>query len=495
LEPKPLTAPTLDLETIAIDLGGVVEGDEVVAPGPLYARDGEEPSRAVIRVRPAPELMWGVAVTCREHDGDAGFRLLAIDYVRKRLDLPVPLAANDNKPAANDNIGISLLSFADYKEQDGGSSADAVIRGLVRSGTLIAIGGRPGSGKTALMLAMAEALDAGKPFLERETQPTTVAYIAAEDGGDIANRLEAMGNENIKIVQSPEGLPLTKPARAKDVAREIIRQAKAIDPERNVMLVVDTLRAALGGVSVLEDKTTSPALNALREVAEAEGAVIAVLNHTNRENNKATKGETLEAVAALELVLLEGDGGWFTIYVGKNRSGPGHRNIGKVRYTSAPVGDVTAAIVDEIVADDTVADNEPKERGPSPNARILEGIIRSALLLSTEYRMPFGTVGPRVKVAFIEALRAEFYARKEGSQDTKKKAFNRALSHWIDNGLVMRGEDRDIAFVWFARNETGQRDGTVPNQASVPSVPIDERDGTGGDIGICPVCPGDEATA
>lgn len=350
---------------------------------------------------------------------------------------------------ANDNSSVRLLSYEEFKAQENGT-AEAIIKGLVRTGTLIAVGGRPGAGKTALMVAIADTLDRGEPFLGRETRETTVAYIAAEDGGDVANRLEAIGNTSIKIVKSTEGFPLTDPKKAVMIAKEIVRQAKAIDPDRHVMLVVDTLRAALGGQSVLDDKYTSPALNGLREVAEAEGVVIAVLNHTNRENNKATKGETLEAVTALELVLLDGDGGWHTIYVGKNRSGPGQRNIGKVKYTSVQIGDVTAAIIDEMVADDAPASDEPKERRAPANPKLLEDIIRTAMMESETYLMPFGSDGPKVKAVDIAALRAKFYARKAGLADSKLKAFNRAMSYWLERKWIVRGDFGAEGAIWYA---------------------------------------------
>lgn len=352
--------------------------------------------------------------------------------------------------AANDNTGVQLLSYEEFKAQDKGT-ADAVIKGLVRTGTLIAVGGRPGAGKTALMVAIADTLDKGDPFLGRETKETTVAYIAAEDGSDVANRLEAIGNTSIKIVKSPDGFPLTNPKRAKEIALQVVKLAKALDSSRHVMIVVDTLRAALGGQSVLEDKYTSPALNALREVAEAEGVVVAVLNHTNRENNKATKGETLEAVTALELVLLDGEGDWHTIYVGKNRSGPPHRNIGRVKYTSVQIGDVTAAIIDEMMADDTPPGDEPKERKPSDNAKLLEGIIRTALLDSETYLTPFGSDGPRVKAADVVTIRERFYARKVGKPDSKLKAFNRSLDYWLRREWIVKGDFGPEGAIWYAR--------------------------------------------
>jgi archaellum biogenesis ATPase FlaH len=361
---------------------------------------------------------------------------------------------------ANDNSPVRLLSYEEYKAQEHGT-ADAIIKGLVRTGTLIAVGGRPGAGKTALMVGIADTLDRGDLFLGRETKPTTVAYIAAEDGGDVANRLEAIGNTSIKIVKSVDGFPLTEPKKATAIAREIVRQAKALDPDKHVMLVVDTFRAALGGQSVLEDKYTSPALNGLREVAESEGVVIAVLNHTNRENNKATKGETLEAVTALELVLLDGDSGWYTIYVGKNRSGPGQRNIGKVRYTSVQVGDVTAAIIDEMVADDTPVSDEPKERKTPDNARMLEGIIRTAILDSETYLNPFGADGPRVRAADIAALREKFYGRKSGLADSKLKAFNRSLEYWLRKEWIVQGDFGIEGAIWFASK--GEEAGHMSN--------------------------------
>lgn len=373
--------------------------------------------------------------------------LKVVSSTSKPRDAFVPLTM---AIAANDNLGVQLLSYAEFKAQDHGTAA-AVIKGLVRTGTLIAIGGRPGAGKTALMVAIADALDSGEPFLGRETSLTTVAYIAAEDGSDVANRLEAIENASIKIVKTVDGFTLTKHEKAATIVREVIRQAKVLNPDRYVMVVVDTLRAALGGQSVLEDRVVSPALNALREVAEAEGAVIAILNHTNRENNKATKGETLEAVTALEIVLLDGDGGWYNVYIGKNRSGPGQRNIGRVRYTSVQIGDVTAAIIDQMVADDTPVSDAPKERAPSDNARLFRDITSNAITLSTQVLTPFGHKGPKVKAVAISELRKDFYARKAGSADTKAKAFMRSLDYWLGKQWIVKGDFGHEGAVWLAQ--------------------------------------------
>ncbi len=285
-------------------------------------------------------------------------------YVRDGKDLVADIARAHKKSGEHDNgqasgsgngqanpgqaPNVQLLSWHEYRERHKDHGGTFLVRELVRAGTLISINGRPGAGKTALMLELARCLDAGEPFLDRETKQSIVAYIAAEDESDIANRLEALELDGVMIVTSEEGVPLSKPDRAAAIIREVIRQAREKWPDREIFIPFDTLRAGLDGQSVLDDRFTSPALNKLRKVAEDEGVVICIVNHTNRENPKQTKGETLESTVALELILLEGEGGWFELHVGKNRSGPPRRQIGRMRCTSIQVGDVEAAVIDRI---------------------------------------------------------------------------------------------------------------------------------------------------
>nr|WP_281421943.1 AAA family ATPase [Rhizobium aethiopicum] len=348
------------------------------------------------------------------------------------------------------------MNFQEYRSNEKRSSVGFLVSGLMRLGTVIAIGGRPGSGKTALAVALGQALDQGESFLGREVKSAAVAYIAIEDANDVANRLEALEANGVLLVQSAEGLPLAKPAQAKAIIVEIIRQARQRKPGRPVLVVIDTFRAALGGVSVLEDKATSPALNALRELAEAENAVIAILNHTNRQDPRQTKGETLEAVAALEMILLPGESGWQMIHVGKNRSGPGNRQIGRLRLTSVNVGDVEAAIAEEIIADEQPGGGGTKERKPGANQSLVLKLLKREVLASgVDYR-PYGNNGPQVKAVREDVLRDEFIKLKAGDvRDTKVKAFNRALDWLLERAEVVRKEDcAGVGMIWFAsRND------------------------------------------
>ncbi|RUV24872.1 MULTISPECIES: AAA family ATPase [unclassified Mesorhizobium] len=350
---------------------------------------------------------------------------------------------------------VRLLNYREYRQHLSSSTAGgSLIKGLVRVGTLISMNGRPGAGKTALLIEIARCLDAGEPFLGRETKQAVVVYIAAEDEIDVLNRVEAQGLDTVMIVVSEEGVPLTKPDRAVAIVREAIRQARERFPGREVFIPFDTLRAGLDGQSVLDDRFTSPALNKLRKLAEDERVVIAISNHTNRENPKQTKGETLEAVVALELILLETDGGWFELHVGKNRAGPGRRQIGRLRYTSIDLGDVEASVVDEIVAVDGVVAPAEKVRKLGGNQALVMSLIRNAVLDHGFQFRPFGVEGPEVKAVKEALLREMFIKRKAGdNRADKRRSFDSALNRLLERYLV-RGESADgEGVIWHVKKE------------------------------------------
>ncbi|HWK68592.1 MAG TPA: AAA family ATPase [Rhizobiaceae bacterium] len=357
---------------------------------------------------------------------------------------------------------VRLLNYSEYRQWHGSSTAGAfLIKGLVRIGTLISMNGRPGAGKTTLLIEIARCLDVGEPFLGRETKRTAVCYIAAEDEGDIVNRLEALGLENVMVVVSEEGVPLLKPDRAVAIVREAIKQARKRFPAREVFVPFDTLRAGLDGQSVLDDRYTSPALNKLRRLAEEERVVICVVNHTNRENAKQTKGETLEGVVALELILVEGSGGWYDIHVGKNRNGPSQRQIGRLRYASLEIGDIEASVVDEIEAIDGGSGPSEKGRKLGGNQALVMNIMRDALLDHGFPFWPFGADGPQVKSVRETVLRQAFIEKKSGDdRDNKRRAFSAAVDRLVLNGVLVRGENTDgEGVVWHVDKdaETGKQ--------------------------------------
>ncbi|MBB4326966.1 AAA family ATPase [Rhizobium leguminosarum] len=351
---------------------------------------------------------------------------------------------------------LQLLSYREYRKRAGVSSgANSIVEGLIRAGTLIAIGGRPGWGKTALLVELSRLLTRGEPFLGRRTVPCAVVYFAVEDQDDVANRLEALEEDGVFLVQSDELLRLTNPKRTKEIVLSAITQARDKRPGVPIFVVVDTLRAGLGGQSVLDDRYTSPALNALRELAEAENAVVAVANHTNRENPKATKGESLEAVAALELLLLQSEGDSFAVHVGKNRSGPAYRQIGRMRLASINVRGVGATVVDALEIDgDAKARASDEARPQGANQRLIIRIMQQ-MVHDAPWHLPFGAEGPRVRTIKEADLRTQFLQQKTGDdRETKARGFRAALEALADKETVVRRENmQGEGILWFREKE------------------------------------------
>lgn len=366
----------------------------------------------------------------------------------------VPIAANDNAAP------FQLMDYAEYKASRSYDTTQMVIFGLVRVGTLISINARPSKGKTGLAVLIADLLSNASRFLGRETMPCNVVYIPVEDGNDVANRLHAIQSKAIKIAVFDGGFSLGGNWKASvEKARKLLRHMKDAHADRVPVLIIDTLRAALEGQSVLDDRHTSPPLNALRSVAEDEGAVIVILNHTNRDNPKNTKGETLESLVAMEFLLIEdekaGDGS-LQLWVGKNRNGKAHFLMANVRFTSKTNDDGSeAAIIESITeasADAAVKADAVRMKG---DKKILFGIVQTEIMDSERYHMPFGVDGPRVKIVAVEAIRPKFYERKDGNQHAKKTAFGRNLDYLLKDEYLVRGEvgANKEAVIWLANRQ------------------------------------------
>lgn len=374
-----------------------------------------------------------------------------------------PAAANDNKPGR-----FKLLTYQEFKASRAYDTAVEAIKGLMRVGTLNSVNARPSKGKTGLTIEIGRLLSDGQPFLGRPTQPCNVAYIPVEDGNDVANRLHAIDSLAIRLVVSEDGFSLGGNFKQSvEDARAIVKALKEETPDKIPVLVIDTLRAALEGQSVLDDRHTSPPLNALRKVAEDEGAIIIILNHTNRDNPKNSKGETLESIVAMELILLEKEGDdWFHLWVGKNRYGKAHHLLGKLRFTSVENDDgSTAAVVESLVPASAEAEVKATAETMRGDKKILYQIIQTAILESGKPHTPFGAEGPTVKAVPVERVRPRFYERKGGDKETRRRAFNRNLDYLLQDEFLVKGKSGSEELIWLA-SKAAEAAGQLPATAS-----------------------------
>lgn len=344
---------------------------------------------------------------------------------------------------------FALGTAAEYRKAKSTSHSGMIVDGLIRAGTLVSVGARPGWGKTALLIEMAKNISEGTSFINCATKKSAVVFIAVEDNDDVVNRIQAARAGNVLVIINDERIAFDNSARLKMAITQIIASAKSRVGVSNAVVIIDTFRAALGGKSVLEDKNSAPVLNALREVAEETRAAIVLTNHTNRENTKQSKGETLEAVCALELIIQPGESGSYNIFVEKNRSGPGHRKIGNVRYTSVKVGAVSASIVDKLTADTTTTHVAPRVLGKN-QATLLKAFVAIEAAQGFDHTLVGSTVV--VKAVTEVALRKKFEEMMSGAaSNTIQVGFTRASDATIAKRMLFRGDDGYGSRVYWSK--------------------------------------------
>ena len=363
---------------------------------------------------------------------------------------------------------LRLLTWADLKAERNRPREYLIDRQL-RTGVLASVNARPGGGKTALLVEIAHALSNEETFNGAATKRCSVIYIAVEDEDDVRARLEARGADDVLLVVSEEPFLLSRPAIAASLVEEAITSAKDRAPDLPVVVMIDTLRAALGGASVIDDKNTSPGLTALREVAERIGATVFIANHTNRSDPTQTKGETLESLVALEYVLMDKNGA-AELWLGKNRSGPGRQQIATITMKGADIDGVTCALIGQFTPFDPHAGETTSRRGrPSGAAKHLLQAIGEALGLHGTMRRVCGEYdAPLVRMVEFEHVRpifARIYPMTEGSEDKRADAVRKALGRSVQKVTDQRWaftENRDGSSWWWLPRSDEDFDADCP---------------------------------
>jgi hypothetical protein len=155
-----------------------------------------------------------------------------------------------------------------------------LIDGVLAKGHLAMLGGRPKSGKSWLVLQLAQAVDSGRSFLGKEVRRGRVLLIALEDG-------ERRVHQRAKVLRwqpsngagvsfnianfDADGLPGPGVAQLEQLAGDYD------------LIIVDTLIATLSGKANENDNTAMGAIvNDLARIAHANETAILLVHHTGK---------------------------------------------------------------------------------------------------------------------------------------------------------------------------------------------------------------------
>lgn len=154
-----------------------------------------------------------------------------------------------------------------------------LIDGILAKGHLAMLGGRPKSGKSWLMLQLAQAIDEGRSFLGRTTRRGRVLYVALEDGERrIYQRCQVLrwrptSASVLFEIANFDGDGVLGPGIA-----QIAMLAPAFD-----MVIVDTLIATLSARANENDNTQMGAVvNELARIAHETNVAVLLVHHTGK---------------------------------------------------------------------------------------------------------------------------------------------------------------------------------------------------------------------
>lgn len=241
------------------------------------------------------------ACTCGSNDG---YWHDAIDFVTFADGRPLPdvlqelaapaVAAGSLQPAAVDGqtadsgapgalvptvAPLRPVPVADFLQQEF-APLEFIIDGLLAKGHLAIFGGRPKSGKSWLVLGIAQCADLGLPFLGKPVAACRVCYIALEDGQRrVHGRIRALHWQprqaavlfNVAHFDGPGGQP--------GPGLQQVRQlAESYD-----LVIIDTLIATLSGRADENNNTQMAAIvNELASIAHDTDTAVLLIHHTGK---------------------------------------------------------------------------------------------------------------------------------------------------------------------------------------------------------------------
>ena len=346
------------------------------------------------------------------------------------------------------------------------------------------LSGQWGSAKTFIALDLSGCIMTGQPFAGRRVLRTGgTLFIAPEGASEIPVRLRGLVAGKINAVQAPhldpEDLPFTWIEEcprlvAPDAAATLISTAEEAAEEMQeryrlplALIVVDTVAAGAGFDDENSAAETQKVMNVLERLSQQTGAFVLGVDHFGKAMETGTRGSSAKEAAAdtvIAALASKDEAGNISNTRLALRKVRGARTGMEVPY-SLEVVTVGTNKFDEPITTCVIAwqverQAEPtttaaKERWPQ-SLRVFRTALSTVLIDNGKDTWPFGSEGPKVLAARVEALRDEFCRAypasgetAEKQADAKRKAFKRALSSAMERALVTTREIGGVDHVWM----------------------------------------------
>ncbi|MBL3529145.1 MAG: AAA family ATPase [gamma proteobacterium endosymbiont of Lamellibrachia anaximandri] len=204
-------------------------------------------------------------------------------------------------------------------------SEAALIRGLIKLGTMIVVYGESNSGKTFCALDLAFHIATGIPWHDREIDSGLAVYVAAEGSQSVENRVVALREEKFPdhkqapFVILPKPIDLLRPGADTEYIIRMIRHLESECGEKCVLVVGDTLNRLLAGGNENSSEDMGALVRNADRIREEIGCAFAFIHHSGKDGAKGARGHSsLRAATDTEIEVSNNDG-LHTVKVTKQR--------------------------------------------------------------------------------------------------------------------------------------------------------------------------------
>lgn len=179
-----------------------------------------------------------------------------------------------------------------------------LLKNLLPEASFAMIYGPSGDGKSFTVINLAIALANGTPFLGHEVcRAVPVAFVAAEGGGGLKNRLKAHNkiygfDANMPLYVLTENPDLSNPQQAV----ELIASMKQLPVFG--LIIIDTMNLVFGGGDENSSEAMASFIRSCKSIIKATGATVLLVHHTGKDESRGSRGHSsMKAALDTELAL------------------------------------------------------------------------------------------------------------------------------------------------------------------------------------------------
>lgn len=356
---------------------------------------------------------------------------------------------HDHAHKANGQSGSSrfrLIAFADIKLS---TTPNYVVKGIIPRGGLVIIWGPPKCGKSFLAFDIAMHVVLGREYRGRRVQQGTVVYLALEGGSGFAARVEAWRRWYLDGHDGP--VPFYLLDVPVDIVADhaaLIEAIRAQVTEAPIAVFIDTLnRGLVGDENRSEDMAKF--IRAADAIRGAFGCAVPVVHHCGIAGSRPRGHTSLSGADDAQIAVERGDNGNITITVEHLKDGEAGPPMGaRLERVELGTDDDDDPITSCVIVPAEIAAKEPKL--PAAAKLALEQ-LQELIADSGEVPEASTHIPSRTLTVSVVLWREHYYRTSaEDKQDTKKKAFARAVTKLQERGIIGIWSDK----AWLA-GQTG----------------------------------------